>query len=47
MVFFVIATVSMFSDDTLETSTGAVFVSFFYALLRWATTAKLENKNGE
>ncbi len=47
MVFFIIATVSMFSDDTLETSTGAVFVSFFYALLKWATTAKLENKNGE
>ena len=47
MVFFIIATVSMFSDDTLETSTGAVFVSFFYALLRWATTTKLEEQNGE
>lgn len=47
MVFLIIATVSMFSDDTLETSTGAVFVSFFYALLRWATTTKLENQNGE
>ncbi len=47
MVFFIIATVSMFSDDTLETSTGAVFVSFFYALLRWASTTKLENQNGE
>ena len=47
MVFFIIATVSMFSDDTLETSTGAVLVSFFYALLRWATTTKLEEQNGE
>lgn len=35
IVFFLIATLSMFSDDTLETSTGVVFVSFFYSILLW------------
>lgn len=40
LVFFLIATVSMFSDDTLETSTGAVFVSYFYSLLKWTTDGK-------
>ncbi len=35
-VFFIIATISMFTDDTLETSTGAVFVAFFYSLLKWS-----------
>lgn len=43
MVFFIIATVSMFSDDTLETSTGAVFVSYFYSLLRWSTNETKES----
>ena len=40
LVFFIIATVSMFSDDTLETSTGAVFVSYFYSLLKWTADGK-------
>ena len=39
-IFFLIATVSMFSDDTLETSTGAVFVAYFYSLLKWSTDKK-------
>lgn len=39
-VFFLIATLSMFSDDTLETSTGAVFVAFFYSLLMWSASKK-------
>lgn len=40
LIFFLIATISMFSDDTLETSTGAVFVAYFYSLLRWTTDEK-------
>lgn len=44
-VFFLIATISMFSDDTLETSTGAVFVAFFYSLLKW--TKKNKNVNND
>lgn len=43
LIFFLIATVSMFSDDTLETSTGAVFVAYFYSLLRWSTTETKES----
>jgi hypothetical protein len=35
LVFFLIATISMFSDDTLETTTGVVFCSYFYSLLLW------------
>ena len=46
MIFFLIATISMFSDDTLETSTGAVFVAFFYSLLRWTTDEKREINEG-
>ena len=42
-IFFLIATISMFSDDTLETSTGAVFVAFFYSLLKWTKKTKNEN----
>jgi len=43
LIFFLIATVSMFSDDTLETSTGAVFVAYFYSLLRWTNSETKEN----
>ena len=43
-IFFIIATVSMFSDDTLETSTGAVFVAFFYSLLKWTIDERFENR---
>jgi|GEM_PF-3812953 len=39
-IFFIIATVSMFSDDTLETSTGAVFVAYFFSLLKWTKQKK-------
>ncbi|MCF0206245.1 MAG: O-antigen ligase family protein, partial [Bacteroidales bacterium] len=42
IAFFVIATASMFSDDTMETSTGAVFVAYFYSLLRWVKLQKTE-----
>jgi hypothetical protein len=35
IIFFIIATLSMFSDDTLETSTGVAFVAFFYSLFLW------------
>lgn len=34
-VFFLIAMLSMFTDDTLETTTGVVFVAFFYSLFLW------------
>ncbi|MBO4614433.1 MAG: O-antigen ligase family protein [Bacteroidales bacterium] len=39
-IFFLIATISMFSDDTLETTTGTVFVAFFFSLLKWTTDRK-------
>lgn len=39
-IFFLIATISMFSDDTLETTTGTVFVAYFYSLLKWTTDRK-------
>ncbi|MBO7481971.1 MAG: O-antigen ligase family protein [Bacteroidales bacterium] len=47
LIFFLIATISMFSDDTLETSTGAVFVAFLYSLLRWTTDEKQEINDGQ
>jgi len=34
-VFFLIAILSMFTDDTLETTTGVVFVAYFYSLFLW------------
>lgn len=42
LVFFLIATISMFSDDLIETSTGAVFVAYFYSLLGWGRETKEE-----
>lgn len=47
LIFFLIATISMFSDDTLETSTGAVFVAYFYSLLRWTTDEKQGINDGQ
>lgn len=47
LIFFLIATISMFSDDTLETSTGAVFVGYFYSLLRWTTDEKQRINEGQ
>ncbi|MDD3740204.1 MAG: O-antigen ligase family protein [Bacteroidales bacterium] len=35
IVFFLIAMLSMFTDDTLETTTGVVFVAYFYSLFLW------------
>ncbi|MDD2635429.1 MAG: O-antigen ligase family protein [Bacteroidales bacterium] len=34
-VFILIAVLSMLTDDTLETTTGVVFVSYFYSLFLW------------
>jgi hypothetical protein len=34
-IFFITATLSMFSDNTLETSTGVAFVVLFYSLFLW------------
>ncbi len=34
-VFFLIAVLSMMTDDTLETTTGVVFISYFYSLFLW------------
>ncbi|MGM0649422.1 MAG: deaminase [Bacteroidota bacterium] len=38
--FFIIASVSMLNEDTLETSTGASFVAYFYSLLLWGINHK-------
>lgn len=35
IIFFIIAIISMINEDTLETMTGVVFISFFYSLLLW------------
>lgn len=34
-VFFMIALVSMFNEDTLETATGSAFFAYFYSLFLW------------
>lgn len=34
-VFILIAVLSMLTDDTLETTTGVVFISYFYSLFLW------------
>ncbi len=34
-VFFLIAMLSMFTDDTMETTTGVVFIAYFYSLFLW------------
>lgn len=34
-VFILIAILSMLTDDTLETTTGVVFISYFYSLFLW------------
>lgn len=34
-VFFLIAILSMLTDDTLETTTGVVFIAYFYSLFLW------------
>jgi len=34
-VFFLIMILSMLTDDTLETTTGVVFISYFYSLFLW------------
>jgi hypothetical protein len=33
LLFFTIAFISMFNEDTLETQAGVAFVAFFYPLL--------------
>ena len=38
-VFFIIATMSMLSDDMLETSTAVYFCIFFYSLFLWGRKA--------
>lgn len=35
LVFFLIASLSMLTDDTLETTTGVMFISYFYSLYLW------------
>ncbi|NLP20482.1 MAG: hypothetical protein GX378_06930, partial [Bacteroidales bacterium] len=35
ILFFLIASFSMFADDMLETSSAVVFISFFYSLFLW------------
>jgi O-antigen ligase len=35
LVFFLIASLSMLTDDTMETTTGVVFISYFYSLYLW------------
>lgn len=42
--FIIIILLSMLSDDTLETSTGVVFFSFFYALFIWVKQNEVECK---
>ncbi|MFQ3580006.1 MAG: O-antigen ligase family protein, partial [Bacteroidales bacterium] len=42
--FMIIILLSMLSDDTLETSTGVVFFSFFYALFIWVKQKNIEIK---
>jgi hypothetical protein len=34
-VFFLIAVLSMLTDDTMETTTGVVFIAYFYSLFLW------------
>jgi tRNA(Arg) A34 adenosine deaminase TadA len=38
--FFIIASLSMLNEDTLETSTGACFVAYFYSLFLWGINRK-------
>lgn len=38
--FFIIASLSMLNEDTLETSTGACFVACFYSLFLWGINHK-------
>jgi hypothetical protein len=40
-VFLTIALLSMIPEDTLETSAGAMFISFFYAVLLFGTKSKI------
>ncbi len=35
-IFFLITVLSMFTDDTMETTTGVVFISYFYSLFLWS-----------
>lgn len=44
VVFFIIAFLSMFSEDTLETQAGATFVAFFFSLFLFAGNSSEENK---
>lgn len=40
IVFFIIASVSMLAEDTLETLTGITFISYFYSLFLWGINYK-------
>lgn len=41
LVFFIIASLSMLSEDSFETLTGAAFIATFYSLFLWGTNTKL------
>jgi tRNA(Arg) A34 adenosine deaminase TadA len=41
LVFFIIASLSMLSEDSFETLTGSAFIATFYSLFLWGTNYKL------
>ncbi len=41
LIFFVIASLSMLSEDSFETLTGSAFIATFYSLFLWGTNHKL------
>lgn len=43
--FFIIAIVSFFTEDTLETQTGVTFFIFFQTLFLWIASSETENNN--
>lgn len=47
LIFFIIASISMLTDDTLETNTGVVFVSYFYSLLLWGKDKNIKTNKDE
>jgi len=41
LIFFIIASFSMLSEDSFETLTGSAFIATFYSLFLWGTNHKL------
>jgi O-antigen ligase len=43
--FFIIALLSFFTEDTLETQTGVTFFIFFQTLFLWIASSETQNNN--